>query len=288
MGRFDKILGGSVEENSVKDPYGFIYVITNMINGKRYIGQKKFDSCGRWKKYMGGGYALGIAKEKYGIENFKRDIIYITYSVDESNAVEYEMIEYFNAVKSEDYYNMVDGGDVKNIICNDKIKIICVDDGLIYDSISEAEKVYGLDYSYIKNSFKYNQCLTDKYSRYGKKLEIFREYIDIPKNMFMCRVCAEINKKDSANQKVCKLCSPFYYGNIKDKKFYDSMIKNRKMTWSNDMVSKYLLTNRKQEVVYSKHCKKCNCGISETSKSKFCAKCAKENTRYLQNKRFNK
>lgn len=26
----------------IKEPYGFIYITVNMINGKRYIGQRKF------------------------------------------------------------------------------------------------------------------------------------------------------------------------------------------------------------------------------------------------------
>ena len=40
----------------IKNPYGFIYITTNMINGKRYIGQKKF--CNRWKTYLGSGTLL--------------------------------------------------------------------------------------------------------------------------------------------------------------------------------------------------------------------------------------
>ena len=36
-----------MNEVDVINPYGFIYLTTNYINGKRYIGQKKFDNASR-------------------------------------------------------------------------------------------------------------------------------------------------------------------------------------------------------------------------------------------------
>ena len=30
--------------------YGFIYITTNHVNGRQYIGQKKYDKSGKWKK----------------------------------------------------------------------------------------------------------------------------------------------------------------------------------------------------------------------------------------------
>lgn len=53
--------------------YNYIYRITNLINGKTYIGQhqyKKIDD-----KYMGSGTYLKRAKKKYGLENFQKTII---------------------------------------------------------------------------------------------------------------------------------------------------------------------------------------------------------------------
>ena len=49
--------------------YGFIYITTNHINGKRYIGQKKYDKNGNWKKYLGSGVHL-----KRAIKNMERNI----------------------------------------------------------------------------------------------------------------------------------------------------------------------------------------------------------------------
>jgi hypothetical protein len=55
----------------------YIYRITNNINGKTYIGQRK---CPKNKtpetdKYMGSGKRLHLAYKKYGIENFTKTII---------------------------------------------------------------------------------------------------------------------------------------------------------------------------------------------------------------------
>ena len=56
----------------------YIYLITNKVNDKTYIGQRK---CPANKfpeqdiKYMGSGYRLQFAQEKYGIENFSKEIL---------------------------------------------------------------------------------------------------------------------------------------------------------------------------------------------------------------------
>lgn len=55
--------------------YGFIYITTNHINGKKYIGQKNYDKNGRWKEYLGSGIILKQAIQKYGVDNFSKEII---------------------------------------------------------------------------------------------------------------------------------------------------------------------------------------------------------------------
>lgn len=52
--------------------YGFIYITTNHINGKQYIGQRKYDKKEKWKNYLGSGIILTRAIEKYGKENFSK------------------------------------------------------------------------------------------------------------------------------------------------------------------------------------------------------------------------
>ncbi|HAU84134.1 MAG TPA: hypothetical protein DCW90_00975 [Lachnospiraceae bacterium] len=42
-------------------PYGFIYITTNIVNNKKYIGQKVYDKDNKWVTYLGSGVALSLA-----------------------------------------------------------------------------------------------------------------------------------------------------------------------------------------------------------------------------------
>lgn len=96
----------------IKYPYGFIYITTCMINGKRYIGQRQFKNYGgkRWDKYLGSGTIFLKAVKKYGRDSFYRDIVAIAYSKEELDNLEIEWIKNYNAVENDDFYNIADGG----------------------------------------------------------------------------------------------------------------------------------------------------------------------------------
>ena len=92
-------------------PYGFVYITTNLINGKRYVGQKSFSSTkgGKWQEYLGSGVALKHAINKYGKENFKKDIVYIANTPEELYRAEQDIILFLNASTDDNYYNISDG-----------------------------------------------------------------------------------------------------------------------------------------------------------------------------------
>ena len=97
-----------VIKREIIDPYGFIYITTNLVNGKRYLGQRTFTQG--WQNYLGSGTAFKRALKKYGEENFHKDIIYICYSQEELNQVEYELSVFLDVVESDNFYNLVYGG----------------------------------------------------------------------------------------------------------------------------------------------------------------------------------
>jgi len=115
-----------VENEIDKKAYGFIYIATNLINSKKYIGQRKYSRG--WKSYVGSGTAIKKAIKKYGRENFSRDIICFADNKKELNKLEEYYIELYHAVISHEYYNLKEGGDSGNPWSGkseDEIKEIC-------------------------------------------------------------------------------------------------------------------------------------------------------------------
>lgn len=95
----------------IENPYGFVYITTNLLDGKRYIGQRKFSNG--WRTYLGSGKHLKEAIKKYGRENFSRTIISIAMSKSELDEMEIELIQFLQAERSRDFYNIAEGGCVK-------------------------------------------------------------------------------------------------------------------------------------------------------------------------------
>lgn len=106
-----------------KKIYGFVYLIWNMINGKKYVGQttktvkKRFNQHACLNKYP-----IGMAIYKYGRKKFRYGIIKTCYSKEELN---YWEKFYIAALRSKcpTGYNRTDGGEgTSGNFCTDETR----------------------------------------------------------------------------------------------------------------------------------------------------------------------
>lgn len=131
----------------IKNPYGFIYITTNMVNGRRYIGQRKFFKG--WKCYLGSGCCLGRNLSGGKKDNIPLVWMYFEEYLKLSNDEIKDKINLaLNAKKLSDNYNSQ--------------KVICTTTGKIFDSITEGANYYNCLRSHVSN------CCNQKRKHCGK------------------------------------------------------------------------------------------------------------------------
>lgn len=84
-----------------------IYKITNLINGKIYIGRTKKSNI---DKYWGSGKLIRLAIKKYGHDFFKKEIIEKCTSLEDTIIKEIYWIKEFNCI-TPNGYNLTSGGE---------------------------------------------------------------------------------------------------------------------------------------------------------------------------------
>lgn len=107
-------------EQDVGDYFGFVYLIENLLDNRRYIGKKFFTRAGTkqikgkkkkvrlssgWSNYWSSSKELQEDVKKLGEENFKRTILYLCKSRSECSYRETKEIFIRDALLTTDYYN---------------------------------------------------------------------------------------------------------------------------------------------------------------------------------------
>lgn len=87
--------------------YHYTYKITNLCNGKIYLGVHSTNSMD--DGYLGSGDVITLAKKKYGKENFKIEILEKFSSFEESRQAERELVN-LEVVLDPNTYNLKIGG----------------------------------------------------------------------------------------------------------------------------------------------------------------------------------
>ena len=106
--------------DSVGDYVGFVYIITNQTNGRKYIGKKNFYFTktrtikgkrkrskveSDWQDYYGSNKELQADVELLGKENFKREILKLCKSKGEFGYYEAKYQFENNVLEDDNWYN---------------------------------------------------------------------------------------------------------------------------------------------------------------------------------------
>jgi len=107
-------------EDMIGEDYGFVYIITNLVTSKKYIGKKFFYSSrtkqvkgkkkkikvpSDWQTYYGSNEELKKDVIIHGKESFRREIVHLCKSKGVCGYLEAKEQFINGALESEDYYN---------------------------------------------------------------------------------------------------------------------------------------------------------------------------------------
>lgn len=90
-----------------------VYVTTNTVNGKMYIGVHKCVNLN--DGYLGSGYALKAAIKKHGVDKFYRKVLYCFDNAKDAYDKEKDLVTY-DIVEDSNYYNLVGGGKAPSVL----------------------------------------------------------------------------------------------------------------------------------------------------------------------------
>lgn len=94
--------------NKKPKKYHYVYITTNLINGKQYVGDHSTDNLD--DGYLGSGRYLAAAVKKYGKENFKLEILEQSFERSKVFKLQEKYINQFNTLTPNGYNIHKTGG----------------------------------------------------------------------------------------------------------------------------------------------------------------------------------
>lgn len=161
-------------KNKTQNMYGYVYMTTNLITNKIYIGQKKSDKF--IENYYGSGIYIKRSLKKYGKENFRIELI--TWCETKTEINEYEKF-YIKISRCQDIkygYNISKGGEGEGRKHSEetklKIKNTLIDKKYTYTSPRKGIKMTDEQKNKISESQKlrYKNKDSDFYNNWKNKL----------------------------------------------------------------------------------------------------------------------
>ena len=145
-----------------------IYKITNLTNSKIYIGKDTKSN----PRYFGSGVLIKKAINKYGIDNFTKEIIDTAETIEELSTKEKYWISFYNSTERKIGYNISIGGDGGDTISNNPNRDI------INKKVSNSSLIKGKSYEEVygnEKTLEYKRKLSENHfstkHRKGKTYE---------------------------------------------------------------------------------------------------------------------
>lgn len=113
---------GSIALQQDQKPYGYVYKITNLVNGKIYVGQTTQDVHTRFRQHCHSKSKMVIRRaiKKYGSENFAIEAVKECFSLEELGIEEERLIQKIGCIGKYGYNQRL--GGLSSGKCSDELK----------------------------------------------------------------------------------------------------------------------------------------------------------------------
>jgi hypothetical protein len=222
--------------------YYTVYKITNIINGKFYIGKHITNNLK--DDYMGSGKLIKKAIEKYGLENFKKEIIKVYSNENDMNIAESILVD----LTDNNTYNLqpggkgdwsyVNGNNLSNTTYLKNKKSNTMKE--YWTEERKKEKSEDMkEYNKINGTERYRDIVKKRYED-PVYMEKFR--------LKMNSVNKDINKRKDASEKIKdKWKDPTFIEKMSNRKKGNSNSKKMKEKWADPVWREHMLESRKNK-----------------------------------------
>lgn len=249
--------------------YYVIYKTTNLINNKYYIGKQKTNNP--YDDYLGSGTLIEKAIEKYGENNFKKEILFCAFTEKIAFEVEKEFVNE-ETINDSLCYNLKEGGDGgwdcvnktgQNIYGKNKENLEKFATPKAHEKIKELRK----DEEWYRNHSKnISLSLKKYYSDGGRKPMAGKSHTEETKRKISKELSIKQNGERNSQYGTCWIYDPNTLENFKIKKenldyyieqgYYKGRYINKRYVECADCKSKFIKNGN--EKYCSKECKKRN------------------------------
>jgi group I intron endonuclease len=219
--------------------YYYLYEVTNLVNGKIYIGQHITDDLE--DGYLGSGKALKSAIKKYGRDKFKKEILAFANGPTSLNFMERCMVPLWWAELPNNYNLVEGGGNGARMSAEARKKISLARKGKKYGPMPEAQRLAMSQRMKGKRPPQFENQTGESHPRFGKKhseeskakMSASQMGQKRPRSEEYCRKISERQKGRRLSEETARKIGEANRGKVRTKEYCSKMSqfhRNKKLT----------------------------------------------------------